>query len=134
DIPDAETFGADEIALGEEAMGRCVLAKLNGGLGTSMGLERAKSLLVVKAGLSFLDVIAKQALAGGVPLVLMNSFATDEDSLVALEPYRQALRGELPLSFCQHKVPKVLRESLEPARWPDDEELAWCPPGHGDLY
>jgi UDP-N-acetylglucosamine pyrophosphorylase len=34
--------------------------KLNGGLGTSMGLEKAKSLLVVKDGKTFLDLIAEQ--------------------------------------------------------------------------
>ena len=34
--------------------------KLNGGLGTSMGLEKAKSLLPVKDGKSFLDLIALQ--------------------------------------------------------------------------
>lgn len=35
--------------------------KLNGGLGTSMGLEKAKSLLPVKDGKTFLDLIAEQA-------------------------------------------------------------------------
>jgi UTP--glucose-1-phosphate uridylyltransferase len=34
--------------------------KLNGGLGTSMGLEKAKSLLPVKDGKTFLDLIAEQ--------------------------------------------------------------------------
>ncbi len=34
--------------------------KLNGGLGTSMGLEKAKSLLEVKDGKTFLDLIAEQ--------------------------------------------------------------------------
>ena len=36
------------------------MLKLNGGLGTSMGLEKAKSLLVVKDGKTFLDLIAEQ--------------------------------------------------------------------------
>jgi UDP-N-acetylglucosamine pyrophosphorylase len=39
-----------------------VVLKLNGGLGTSMGLESPKSLLPVKDGLTFLDLIAKQIL------------------------------------------------------------------------
>jgi UDP-N-acetylglucosamine pyrophosphorylase len=34
--------------------------KLNGGLGTSMGLEKAKSLLPVKEKKTFLDLIAEQ--------------------------------------------------------------------------
>jgi len=36
------------------------MLKLNGGLGTSMGLEKAKSLLSVKEGKTFLDLIAQQ--------------------------------------------------------------------------
>ena len=36
------------------------MLKLNGGLGTSMGLEKAKSLLEVKDGKTFLDLIAEQ--------------------------------------------------------------------------
>ena len=39
------------------------MVKLNGGLGTSMGMDRAKSLLEVRDGLTFLDVIARQVLA-----------------------------------------------------------------------
>jgi hypothetical protein len=49
-------------------LSRTVMLKLNGGLGTSMGLEKAKSLLVVKDGRTFLDLIAEQvraALRGG---------------------------------------------------------------------
>ena len=41
---------------------RAVVLKLNGGLGTSMGMTKAKSLLEVKDGLTFLDVIARQVL------------------------------------------------------------------------
>ena len=47
-------------AAGEAALAHTVVVKLNGGLGTSMGMTRAKSLLVVKQGLTFLDVIARQ--------------------------------------------------------------------------
>ncbi len=49
------------------------MLKLNGGLGTSMGLEKAKSLLPVKEGKTFLDLIAeqvgKQAGRGALPCV-----------------------------------------------------------------
>ncbi len=37
-----------------------VVLKLNGGLGTSMGLDKAKSLLNVKGDDTFLDIMAKQ--------------------------------------------------------------------------
>ncbi len=44
------------------ALRRTAVIKLNGGLGTSMGMDRAKSLLCVRKGWSFLDVIARQVL------------------------------------------------------------------------
>merc|ERR1719171_2964813 len=38
---------------------KTVVVKLNGGLGTGMGLDKAKSLLTVTQGMTFLDLIAK---------------------------------------------------------------------------
>jgi UTP--glucose-1-phosphate uridylyltransferase len=113
--------------------------RLNGGLGTSMGMTEAKSLLEVKDGLTFLDVIARQVLhmrgRAGVrlPLVLMDSFRTRDDSLRALERYPD-IASDVPLDFLQGRVPKILADDLTPASWPDDPELEWAPPGHGDLY
>jgi UTP--glucose-1-phosphate uridylyltransferase len=98
-----------------------------------MGLERAKSLLELKDGLTFLDIIALQSLKGQFQLVLMNSFATRQDSLRALGKYEH-LGGDLPLDFLQHKVPKVRQSDLMPAAWPANPSLEWCPPGHGDVY
>ncbi|MCA9959420.1 MAG: UTP--glucose-1-phosphate uridylyltransferase, partial [Anaerolineales bacterium] len=98
-----------------------------------MGLEKAKSLLPVREGLSFLDIIARQAQHVGVPLLLMNSFVTEADSLAHLQAYPE-LWGELPLSFVQHKVPKIRQDDLSPVSWSADPELEWCPPGHGDIY
>ena len=69
------------------------MIKLNGGLGTSMGMDRAKSLLCVRRGLSFLDVIARQVLhlrreyGATLPLIFMNSFRTSGDTLAALARY-----------------------------------------------
>ena len=133
DVPRSDDLGPELADLGRQAMGRAVLLKLNGGLGTGMGLEKAKSLLTVKDGLTFLDIIARQALHAGVPLVLMDSFATRDDSLAALAPY-DGLRGDIPLDFLQHRVPKVRQDDLSPATCERDPALAWCPPGHGDLY
>jgi UTP--glucose-1-phosphate uridylyltransferase len=135
DLPDAEALPPG----GEEQLDRVVVLKLNGGLGTSMGMTRAKSLLEVKDGLSFLDIIVRQVLglrertAARIPLLLMNSFATRDDSLRALERYAQ-LEVDLPLDFVQGKVPKLLADDLEPAEWPDNPALEWAPPGHGDVY
>ena len=126
-------------AAGERALPRAVVIKLNGGLGTTMGMTQAKSLLPVKDGLSFLDVIALQirtlAERTGVrvPLVLMNSFRTQADSLRALAKHGE-LSGALAPDFLQHKVPRLLATDLSPVAWPQESEQEWCPPGHGDLY
>jgi UTP--glucose-1-phosphate uridylyltransferase len=137
-LPDSEELGG-YLDRGAEALGRAVVVKLNGGLGTSMGMESAKSLLEVRDGDSFLDLTAKQVLHlrrehhCELPLVLMNSFRTQEDSLAALGRYPELDVG-LPLDFLQNKVPKVLTDDLSPAVWPEDPSLEWCPPGHGDIY
>lgn len=133
DLPDAENLPDELTAVGADALAKCVVIKLNGGLGTSMGLEQAKSLLVVKDGLSFLDITARQTILARVPLILMNSYATDADSLAMLSKY-QELDSDLPKSFLQHKQPKVRQSDLMPANWPADPDLEWCPPGHGDIY
>jgi len=133
-LPDADQLGEDESEAGREAFSRTVMIKLNGGLGTSMGLDRAKSLLEVKNGLTFLDIIARQALQSEVPLILMNSFATREESLELLRRRYPGLAGDIPLDFVQHKIPKVRQSDLTPARFPENPSLEWCPPGHGDIY
>jgi UTP--glucose-1-phosphate uridylyltransferase len=116
-----------------------VVIKLNGGLGTSMGMTRAKSLIEAKDGLSFLDVIARQVLelrrrtGARVPLVLMHSFYTREESLAALARH-DGLASDVPPDFVQHKEPKIRVDDLMPVEWAPDPSLEWCPPGHGDLY
>jgi UTP--glucose-1-phosphate uridylyltransferase len=135
-VPDADALpdaGADDL------LDQAVVIKLNGGLGTSMGMTRAKSLLEARDGETFLDLIARQILAlrersgARVPLVLMNSFATRDDSLAALERHA-GLSADLPADFLQSKEPKLLVDDLMPASWPANPELEWCPPGHGDLF
>jgi UTP--glucose-1-phosphate uridylyltransferase len=68
-----------------------------------------------------------------VPLILMNSFRTRDDSLAALAAYPELDAG-LPADFLQHKVPKIRVDDFSPAEWPAAPEHEWCPPGHGDLY
>jgi UTP--glucose-1-phosphate uridylyltransferase len=128
----------DEVAA--EAIRHTVVIKLNGGLGTSMGMDRAKSLLCVRRGLSFLDVIARQVLHlrreydAPLPLVFMNSFRTSADTMAALDRYDDLAVAGLPLEFLQNKEPKLLTRDLTPVSWPVDPTLEWCPPGHGDIY
>ena len=116
------------------------IIKLNGGLGTSMGMDRAKSLLPVRDGRSFLDITVEQVLSArrayGVrlPLLFMNSFRTRDDTLAALERYPGLEVDGLGLDFLQNSEPKLRADDLTPVEWPADPALEWCPPGHGDLY
>ncbi len=131
-VPDVDELPPSLADAGRKALGRCVMIKLNGGLGTSMGLARAKSLLTVKRDLTFLDVVARHALSEGVRLVLMNSFSTEDDSRAALRQYPQL--GDRRLDFLQHRVPKIATTGLGPIEWPTNPALEWNPPGHGDLF
>ncbi|WP_340536930.1 UTP--glucose-1-phosphate uridylyltransferase [Nocardioides sp. GXZ039] len=139
DMPSIDEVDVDD-DVAAEAIRHTAVIKLNGGLGTSMGMDRAKSLLCVRRGLSFLDIIARQVLhlrseyGATLPLIFMNSFRTSADTMAALERYADLPVDGLPLEFLQNKVPKLLEADLSPVSWPSDPELEWCPPGHGDLY
>ena len=138
-LPDYHDLTREHIERGEAAMARAIVLKLNGGMGTSMGMDGPKSLLPVKEGLTFLDIIVQQILhqrrMTGVrlPLVLMNSFVTQDATMTALKAYPDLVQ-DVPLAFVQNENPKILVETLEPAAWPDDPSKEWCPPGHGDIY
>lgn len=119
---------------------RLAVIRLNGGLATSMGLQQPKSLLEARDGHSFLDIIIGQTLAlrrrHGVrlPLILMDSAATREATLAALDRHPELATPELPQDFLQSMVPKLDAETLLPVHWPAAPALEWCPPGHGDVY
>ena len=122
------------------ALGQVAIVKLNGGLGTSMGMSGPKTALVAMEGLTFIDIIARQVLGLGErygvrpPLVLMNSFRTREPSLEALRAYPELAEQSLPLDFVQSMEPKLRADDLTPVEHPADPSLEWCPPGHGDVY
>jgi UTP--glucose-1-phosphate uridylyltransferase len=149
-MPDAELEPLESVPALEDVRGgasegdaavldRAVAVKLNGGLGTSMGMTRAKSLLEVKEGLSFLDVVAgqmrvlRERTGARLPLVLMNSASTRDDSLAALANHADA-ESDLPPDFLQSVAPKLRADDLMPIEWPANPQLEWAPPGHGDLY
>jgi len=124
-----------------ELLKQTVIIKLNGGLGTGMGLEKAKSLLPVRGEDTFLDLIAQQILrlrartGSEAPIfMLMNSFSTSADTAAHLAARFPQLGGSETWELMQNKVPKVLAGSLEPAAWPTNLDQEWCPPGHGDIY
>ena len=117
------------------------MIKLNGGLGTSMGMDRAKSLLCVRRGLSFLDIIARQVL----------HLRKEYDATAAADLHEQLphlrrhdgragpLRGPrrsrgCRWSSCRTRSPSSWPRTSRPVSYPKDPDLEWCPPGHGDLY
>ena len=138
---DIQSVDPDEIGFYDDLIGfgikgvdvfdQTVRIILNGGLGTSMGLTAAKSLIEVKSGMSFLDIIIRQAENSTVTLAFMNSFSTDDDTLAALSKLNPS---NSPITFVQHKFPKILQQDYSPATWPPKPALEWNPPGHGDVY
>ncbi|HET8980377.1 MAG TPA: UTP--glucose-1-phosphate uridylyltransferase [Solirubrobacteraceae bacterium] len=147
-LPSAELAPAEDVpalddlpeADAAEALEGVALIKLNGGLATSMGLQEPKSLIEARDGKSFLDIIIGQTVALrrrcgiGLPLVLMDSEATQEPTLAALERHPELTRDGIAPDFLQSMIPKLDADSLEPVSWPTNPSLEWCPPGHGDVY
>ncbi|MGM0423496.1 MAG: UTP--glucose-1-phosphate uridylyltransferase [Thermodesulfobacteriota bacterium] len=137
-VPRLQDLGKEEEELGLKSMQQVVMIKLNGGLGTSMGMPYAKSLLRVKSEQTFLDLILEQARAaqdksGAGSLALMNSFNTHQDTLDYLRQ-KGLPESEQPFFFLQNMYPKVDAKTLQPASSPQDPDLEWNPPGHGDIY
>lgn len=139
ELPALDDVAADPQAEAD-ALAKTVIIKLNGGLGTSMGLEAAKTLLPVRDGMNFLDIIVDQVTkaraeyGARLPLVFMNSFNTQDDTLQALTAFPELAVDGLPLDFLQSQEPKLEADTLTPVEWPANPALEWCPPGHGDLY
>ncbi len=124
--------------LGIEMLNHTVDIKLNGGLGTSMGLNGPKSLLKAKNDYNFLEITINQIFAlrkkynVRTPLMFMNSFSTDADCKPVTDKFD--FKQDLPVSFIENKVPKILKETLEPATCPQNPKAEWSPPGHGDVF
>lgn len=125
-----------------EFLKETVVLKLNGGLATTMGLSKSKSLLCVKENDTFLDFICRQVLSvreqyqQPLKFMLMNSFSTSADTKAFLQEKYPSLAEnyEEEVEVMQNKVPKILQEGLAPATYPEDPECEWVPPGHGDFY
>ncbi len=107
-------------------LSQAVVIKLNGGLGTSMGLQGPKSLLPVRKDVNFLDLMVRQILdlrkTGGaeVRLLLMNSFSTSAGTLEHLKQYEsQGLSDAAEVELMQNRIPKIDAVSLQPwhGRW-----------------
>lgn len=119
--PAPELVDADSIDLTPDIslLDKTVVLKLNGGLGTGMGLDKAKSLLEVKNGETFLDLTAKQVMkmrkdfGCHVKFMLMNSFSTSEDTLAFFREKYPELAKEEGLEMMQNKVPKLDATTFE---------------------
>ncbi|BHF58254.1 UTP--glucose-1-phosphate uridylyltransferase [Sparganum proliferum] len=140
-----------------EQLNKLVVIKLNGGLGTSMGCTGPKSLISVRNDLTFLDLTVQQIeklntkYGCNIPLVLMNSFNTQEETAKVLHKYKN-VNVEVH-TFMQSMYPRLNRESFMPIVKSVDPALlggspsspecfdhpavdlsGWYPPGHGDVY
>ncbi|KAK0417857.1 hypothetical protein QR680_013245 [Steinernema hermaphroditum] len=123
-----------------ERLNRLVVVKLNGGLGTSMGCKGPKSVISVRNDLTFLDLTMQQiqhlnrTYDVDIPLVLMNSFNTDEDTQKLLKKYAN-VRVHVH-AFCQSRYPRIDKATLMPiGKQLEDGDLeCWYPPGHGNFY
>lgn len=139
DVADWDALVAATPEADAALLAQAVLVKLNGGLGTGMGLQKAKSLLEIKPGVTFLDTIVRQVqnlrekAQYPVSMLLMNSFSTSEDTMAHLAQYADFADAE-QVEMLQNRVPKLVTDTLEPVEFPANPELEWCPPGHGDIY
>lgn len=121
-----------DTAIIRDMLNKLVIVKLNGGLGTSMGCTGPKSVIQVRNDLTFLDLTVRQVeqlnqqYGCEVPLVLMNSFNTHEDTLKVIKKYEG--RNCKIFTFLQSKYPRINKETLMP------EPNEFYPPGHGDFY
>ncbi|PNY07504.1 UTP-glucose-1-phosphate uridylyltransferase, partial [Trifolium pratense] len=112
---------------------------LNGGLGTTMGCTGPKSVIEVRDGLTFLDLIVKQIenlnskYGSNVPLLLMNSFNTHDDTQKIVEKY-QNHNIEIH-TFNQSQYPRLVADDFLPLPSKGNTgKDGWYPPGHGDVF
>lgn len=136
-----ETINHDKAV---DAFAKTAFLKLNGGLGTSMGLDCAKSLLPVRRHkakqMRFIDIILGQVITARnrlnvqLPLIFMNSFRTAKDTMRVVESNKHFHQDTIPMEIIQHIEPKIDVSTGKPAQYDEDSTLEWCPPGHGDVY
>ncbi|KAM7515917.1 hypothetical protein LguiA_005500 [Lonicera macranthoides] len=123
----------------KKLLDKLVVLKLNGGLGTTMGCTGPKSVIEVRNGMTFLDLIVTQIQSlnskygCNVPLLLMNSFNTHEDTQKILEKYANS-KIEIH-TFNQSQYPRLVVEDFLPLPCKGiATKDGWYPPGHGDIF
>jgi UTP--glucose-1-phosphate uridylyltransferase len=122
-------------------LGKLAVLKLNGGLGTSMGCKGPKSVIEVRGDVTFLDLIVQQIEnlnnnfpGSDVPLLLMNSFNTDNETAKIIQKYQDT--NVTITTFQQSRYPRIIKETLQPMPLTHDgyQHEDWYPPGHGDVF
>lgn len=125
----------------QSMLSKLAVLKLNGGLGTTMGCVGPKSAIEVRDGLTFLDLTVRQieylhtSTKVNVPLILMNSFNTNEETNRIVKKYMG--HQVTILTFNQSRFPRIYKDSLLPCpKSPYEGSTSgnWYPPGHGDVF
>ncbi|KAA3471442.1 UTP--glucose-1-phosphate uridylyltransferase-like [Gossypium australe] len=130
---------SDDPAETKKLLDKLVVLKLNGGLGTTMGCTGPKSVIEVRNGFTFLDLIVQQIenlnkkYGCNVPLVLMNSFNTHDDTLKIVDKYANS---NIQIhTFNQSQYPRLVAEDFTPFPCKGQPgKDGWYPPGHGDVF
>jgi len=136
-LPDFSSLSSPKPSSTALQLSKLVVGKLNGGMGTSMGCVGPKSLVEVRDNKSFLDLILEQIESLNrkwgqkIPLLLMNSFYTHEETQVHLSGLKTS--AEI-IGFQQNKFPRLHADSLSPLTPDEYGDQAYYPPGHGDFY
>ncbi|KAI4290922.1 UTP--glucose-1-phosphate uridylyltransferase [Pancytospora philotis] len=125
----AEYSGLSEPSDCGSLLSKLAVLKLNGGLGTTMGCVGPKSKIAVRGSANFIDIVHTQLSqlnkehGCSIPLVLMNSFNTDDETAELIGKYGNVR------TFLQAQYPRISAESyLLPSK------PSYYPPGHGDLF
>ncbi|KAJ6809870.1 UTP--glucose-1-phosphate uridylyltransferase [Iris pallida] len=139
---DALAPAPEDIAETKKLLDKLVVLKLNGGLGTTMGCTGPKSVIEVRNGFTFLDLIVVQIeflnkkYGCNVPLLLMNSFNTHDDTSKANTIVEKYSNSSIDIhTFNQSQYPRIVAEDFMPFPLKGQAgKDGWYPPGHGDVF
>jgi len=125
----------------QDLLRKVAVVKLNGGLGSRMGCWGPKSALEVREGLTFLDLAVRQVewlnatYNADVPLILMNSFQTHDDTVRVLGRYaRHDITIHCVIQSCFPRLDETTMLPITGAAFAPHDRAAWYPPGHGDVW
>ena len=138
-VPIIEAPPSTQRKSAEHFFSQCVVLKLNGGLGSSMGLTCAKALLDIKKNLNVLDVLFLQLEKHPIvsPLILFNSHHTSAATMRYIHTRKnEHFSKTIPAvtELIQHNIPRLCPQTHVPVQSPGKEGISWCPPGHGNVY